>query len=65
MVALWRVDLVSDDGKARRRADVVCSVNVNQGKDGQVEVEKVKAWWEEAVKGLTIQDYALFAPTEA
>jgi hypothetical protein len=58
MLALWRVDLHSENG--RRRADVVCSVNVNYGKDGEMEVERVRMWWLAAVKGMRIKDYALF-----
>ncbi len=58
MLALWRVELHGENGK--RRADVVCSANVNVGKDGQQELESVRSWWEPAMKEMRIKDYALF-----
>lgn len=61
LLAVWRVDCRMQDGKTARRADVVCSVNMNAGKDGPAEVARVLQWWEGAVRNMRIVDYGLFA----
>lgn len=61
-LALWRVLLPSSstEGSPSRKADVLFTVNVNRGKDGSVEAEKVRGWFAGAVKGMRIVDYGLF-----
>lgn len=61
-LALWRVVLPSGpaEGGPSRRADVLFTVNVNRGKDGSPEVEKVKGWFESTVQGMRIKNYGLF-----
>lgn len=61
-LALWRVLLPSSsaEGSPSRKADLLFTVNVNRGKDGSVEAEKVRGWFDGAVKGLRIVDYGLF-----
>lgn len=59
-LALWRVD-VTLNGR-RKTADVVCTANVRAGAiNGAAEIQKTQEWLEEAVKGLRIVDWNLFA----
>lgn len=58
-VALWRVD-VDQPGQPKRRADIVCSVNV-PASAGEQEQKNVEAWWLQAVGQLRIADWGLFA----
>lgn len=61
-LALWRVLLPSSsaEGSPSRKADVLFTVNVNRGKDGSVEAERVRGWFDGAVKGMRIANYGLF-----
>ncbi|KAL7424537.1 hypothetical protein Q5752_000221 [Cryptotrichosporon argae] len=60
-VAVWRCWVDGAPG-TRKRADVVCSVNVRLGGgDEEKERDRVEAWWTEAVRGLRIEDWGLFA----
>jgi len=62
-LALWRVWLQDEGGNRKKKADVVCSVNVNlTSSDGQGEAERerVDGWWRAAVGSLQIVDYGLF-----
>ncbi|KAJ9108144.1 hypothetical protein QFC19_002612 [Naganishia cerealis] len=61
-LALWRVLLPNSTNERGpgRKADVLCTVNVNRGKDGIAEVDKVKEWFPNAVKGMKIVNYGLF-----
>lgn len=58
-VALWRVN-VDQEGQPRRRADVVCSVNV-PASAGEEERAAAESWWIQAVGQLRIVDWGLFA----
>lgn len=74
-LALWRcwLDPTSDSSErngngtagtrgGQKKADLVLSVNVNLSADGgEAERVKVEAWFMEAVKGLRIRDWGLFA----
>ena len=60
-LALWRVNLA--EGGRRKKADVVCSVNVNlSAPDGKGEEEQraVEEWWKASVGSLAIRDFDLF-----
>jgi hypothetical protein len=61
-LALWRVLLPSSsaEGSPSRKADVLFTVNVNRGKDGSVEAQKVRGWFGKAVEGMRIANYGLF-----
>ena len=66
-LALWRVWLEDPNGGAKKKADLVCSVNVNlTSTDGQGEEEmrRVEGWWRGAVESLKIVDFGLFGDTE-
>lgn len=64
-LAVWRVNIHAADGSGKKReTDVVASVNVNRGSDGEEEVEKVKGWFERTVKNMKIVDYGLFVEVE-
>jgi len=52
---------------ASKKADVVCSVNVNlSAADGRgaLEREAVERWWRRAVEGMRILDWGLFGDAE-
>lgn len=53
-----------DGSKLGRFADVVCSVNVNRGKDGEEQVKKVREWFERMVESMEIKEYQLFIESE-
>ena len=73
-LALWRVWIRSEphhtSGSAESReggrgmekkADVVCSVNVNMSSAAAEEERKrVEGWWMKAVRGLEMRDFGLF-----
>ncbi|WVO17118.1 hypothetical protein L204_104808 [Cryptococcus depauperatus] len=64
-LALWRVWLedVSKEGKAKKKADVVLSVNVNQSakdQSGERERDRVGQWFTKTMESLQIIDYGLF-----
>jgi hypothetical protein len=64
-LALWRI-WTEVDGR-RKRADLVCSVNVNlSAADGKGDEERssVEAWWGKAVDSLRILDFDLFGDEE-
>ncbi|KAK1922250.1 hypothetical protein DB88DRAFT_497668 [Papiliotrema laurentii] len=61
-LALWRVWLHFDGGR-KKKADLVCSVNVNlSAVDGKGEQERlaVEEWWTRSVQSLRILDFELF-----
>ena len=80
-VALWRIwiddSLEGDDGgdggdegaqKTLKKADLVCSVNVNMSAEdgnGQMERVTVEEWWLRAVGSLRILDWNLFGDVES
>jgi hypothetical protein len=61
-LALWRVLLPSttDEAGPSRKADVLCTVNINKGKDGLDEVNRVREWFPRSVEGMKIVNYGLF-----
>ena len=65
LIALWRIDL--DLNGKRKKADVVCSVNINlSSADGRGEEEKrvVEKWWRDSMEGFRILDFDLFGDEE-
>lgn len=69
-MAMWRCWLEpGPDSTAlrRKKADVVCSVNVNLSAadgSGAIERETVERWWTRAVQGLLIEDWHLFGDAD-
>ena len=69
-VALWRVWIEGDPeegGGTKKKADVVCSVNVNMSAEdgnGPMERQRVEEWWLRAVGSMRISDYNLFGNAE-
>ncbi|KAL1410817.1 hypothetical protein Q8F55_001760 [Vanrija albida] len=58
-IALWRC--WADVAGAKKRADVVCSANVNlSAEGGEAEQASVEQWWRESVAGLRVLDWGLF-----
>lgn len=54
-------------GGGRKKADVVCSVNVNlSSSDGRGEIERqeVERWWSLSVGSMRITDFELFGDEE-
>ena len=55
------------EGSGKKKADVVCSVNVNLSAPnaaGEAERERVEEWWLRSVGSLRILDWNLFGDVE-
>lgn len=66
-VALWRVWIENASTGTSKKADLVCSVNVNLSSEdgtGPAERNTVEEWWLRSVGSLRIRDWDLFGDTE-
>jgi len=66
-LALWRIWIQPEGPGGKKKADVVCSVNVNLSAEngrGLVERDAVEAWWETAVQNMQVLDWGLFGDVE-
>jgi len=63
-VALWRCWLEDPSAGVSKKADLVCSVNVNlSAEGGNDEGRRVEEWWTRTVGTLRILDWELFGDT--
>jgi len=62
-LALWRcwLRVEGDAGVSEKKADLICTVNVNLSEDeGEREKQTIERWWIGAVEGLRIENWDLF-----